>query len=171
MPDKRKENENEEEAPEFKVIDRRQFTSDGQPRAGAEPVPPRKETPPPPSPPPSSPPPSSPPPSSPPPARGKQPELSGPDSAPAQRGPVNFQHLVLSLATTAMFQLGMMGNPGEEQPQVDMAAAQETIDLLNVLEKKTKGNLTQEEEGLLTNSLYELRMCFVEVSGKAGGGR
>ena len=161
MPDKRREDENEEEAPEFKVIDRRQFTSDGQPRAGAEPVPPRKETPPLPSPPPSSPPP----------ARGKQPELSGPDSAPAQRGPVNFQHLVLSLATTAMFQLGMMGNPGEEQPQADMAAAQETIDLLNVLEKKTKGNLTQEEEGLLTNSLYELRMCFVEVSGKAGGGQ
>ncbi len=150
MPDKRKD-ENEEEASEFKVIDRRQFTSDGQSRADAEPVPPRKETPPPPS------------------ARGKQPEPSGP--APAQRGPVNFQHLVLSLATTAMFQLGMMENPGEEQPQADMAAAQETIDLLNVLEKKTKGNLTQEEEGLLTNSLYELRMCFVEVSGKAGGGR
>ncbi len=158
MPDKRREEENEEEASEFKVIDRRQFTSDGQPRAGAEPVPPRKETPPPPSPP-----------SSPPPARGKQPEPSG--AAPAQRGPVNFQHLVLSLATTAMFQLGMMENPGEEQPKADMAAAQETIDLLNVLEKKTKGNLTQEEAGLLTNSLYELRMCFVEVSGKAGGGR
>ncbi len=157
-PDKRREDENEEEASEFKVIDRRQFTSDGQSRADAEPVPPRKETPPPPSPP-----------SSPPFARGKQPEPSG--SAPAQRGPVNFQHLVLSLATTAMFQLGMMGNPGEEQPQADMAAAQETIDLLNVLEKKTKGNLTQEEEGLLTNSLYELRMCFVEVSGKAGGSK
>ncbi len=156
MPDKRREDENEEEASEFKITDRRLFTSDGQPRADAEPVPPQKETPPPPSPP-------SPPPSS----RGKQPEPSGP--APAQRGPVNFQHLVLSLATTAMFQLGMMGNPGEEQPQANIAAAQETIDLLNVLEKKTKGNLTQEEEGLLTNSLYELRMCFVEVSRNAGG--
>ena len=158
MPDKRREDENDEEAPEFKVIDRRQFTSDGQSRDDAEPVPPRKETPPPLSPP-----------SSPPSARGKQPEPSGP--APAQRGPVNFQHLVLSLATTAMFQMGMMENPGEEQPQADIAAAQETIDLLNVLEGKTKGNLTQEEEGLLSNSLYELRMCFVEVSGKAGGGK
>ena len=158
MPDKRREDENEEEEAEFKVTDRRQFTSDGQSRADAEPVPPRKETPPPPSPP-----------FSPPSARAKQPEPSGP--APAQRGPVNFQHLVLSLATTAMFQMGMMGNPGEEQPQADIAAAQETIDLLNVLEEKTKGNLTQEEEGLLSNSLYELRMCFVEVSGKAGGGK
>ncbi len=158
MPNKRKEDENEDEAPEFKVIDRRQFTSDGQSRADAEPVPPRKETPPPPLPP-----------SSPPPARSKQPEPSGP--APAQRGPVNFQHLVLSFATTAMFQMGMMENPGEEQPQADMAAAQETIGLLNVLEEKTKGNLTQEEEGLLSNSLYELRMYFVEISRKAGGGK
>ena len=158
MPDKRKD-ENEEEASEFKVTDRRLFTRDGQSRAGTETVPPRKETPPPS------------PPSSPPPARGKQPEPSGPDPAPAQRGPVNFQHLVLSLATTAMFQLGMMENPGEERPKADIAAAQETIDLLNVLEEKTKGNLTQEEEGLLTNSLYELRMCFVEISRKAGGGQ
>ena len=157
MPDKRREDENEEEASEFKVIDRRQFTSDGQSRADAEPVPPRKQTPP------------LSPASSPPSARGKQPEPSSP--APAQRGPVNFQHLVLSLATTAMFQMGMMGNPGEEQPQADIAAAQETIDLLNVLEEKTKGNLTQEEEGLLSNSLYELRMCFVEISRKAGGGK
>lgn len=156
--------ESEEEASEFKVTDRRKFTAYGDPRADSEPVAAPKEAPSSPPPPPPSPP------STPPPASGKQPKPSGPEPAPAQRGPVNFQHLVFSLATTAMFQLGLMGNPGEEQPKADIAAAQETIDLLDVLEKKTKGNLTREEEGLLTNSLYELRMCFVEVSRKTGEG-
>ena len=159
MPDNKLDNnkaESEEEASEFKVTDRRKFTTDGDARADPEPVASPKEAP-------SSPPP----PSSP--ASGEQPKPSGPKSVPAQRGPVNFQHLVFSLTTTAMFQLGLMGNPEEERPKADVAAAQETIDLLNVLEKKTKGNLTPEEERLLTNSLYELRMCFVEISRKTGG--
>ena len=74
----------------------------------------------------------------------------------------------MSLATTAMFQLGLVANSTDETPRVDLIAAKETIDLLDILKQKTQGNLTPQEEGLLTGSLYELRMVFVELSGKTG---
>ncbi|OFW01636.1 MAG: hypothetical protein A3G20_01815 [Acidobacteria bacterium RIFCSPLOWO2_12_FULL_59_11] len=77
----------------------------------------------------------------------------------------------MSLVTTAMYQMGLAVRPGEVAPPPDLLAAQETIELLTILQQKTKGNLTKEEEQLLTNGLYELRMVFVELSRKAGRGR
>ena len=74
----------------------------------------------------------------------------------------------MSLVSSAMYQLGMAARPGERPPPADFPAAQETIDLLAVLEKKTQGNLTPEEIQLLSGGLQELRLAFVELSRRAG---
>lgn len=174
MPDK----DMHEDEPEFKVVDRRLFTPEGEKREGAEPLPPE---------------PASAPLSSQ--QDAAEPHLGDPSEdskhgdvtnepppqpraaeAPSSQAPIphgapaTFEQLIISLATTAMYQMGLVGNPGEEQPKVDLAGAKESIDLLEILQKKTTGNLTEEEAGLLEGSLYELRMVFVELS-KAGRGR
>jgi len=59
-----------------------------------------------------------------------------------------------------MLQLGLMHRQGEN-PQPDIIGARQTIDTLAVLKDKTKGNLTPQEEGLLQNVLFELRMAFL----------
>ncbi|OFV98214.1 MAG: hypothetical protein A3H28_14040 [Acidobacteria bacterium RIFCSPLOWO2_02_FULL_61_28] len=74
----------------------------------------------------------------------------------------------MSLLTSAMFQMGLAARPGEPPPPPDLVAAQETIDLLLVLQEKTKGNLTKEEEEILNGGLYELRMAFVELNRRMG---
>ena len=76
----------------------------------------------------------------------------------------------MSLVTSAMLQLGLAAPPGEPAPRPDLPAAQETIDLLALLQQKTKGNLTREEEEILSGSLSELRLAFVELSRRAGRG-
>jgi len=64
---------------------------------------------------------------------------------------------------TAMMQVGLMRQP-DEQPRVDLIGARQTIDTLSLIAQKTKGNLTPAEESFLQNSLYELRMAYVEVT-------
>jgi hypothetical protein len=76
----------------------------------------------------------------------------------------------MSLVTSAMLQLGLAARPGEPPVRPDLPAAQETIDLLALLQQKTKGNLTREEEEILSGSLSELRLAFVELSRRAGRG-
>jgi hypothetical protein len=74
-----------------------------------------------------------------------------------------FETLVSYLSTTAMFQLGLVAGPSGERIPADMPNAQRTIDLLEVLQEKTQGNLTASESRLLEDVLYELRMSFVEM--------
>jgi hypothetical protein len=62
-----------------------------------------------------------------------------------------------------MMQLGLMHEQGG-QPRIDIIGARQTIDTLSLLSEKTKSNLTAAEEGFLQNSLYELRMAYVEVT-------
>ncbi|HET9743164.1 MAG TPA: DUF1844 domain-containing protein [Terriglobales bacterium] len=76
---------------------------------------------------------------------------------------MSFERLVQSLYVTTLLQLGMMHREGE-QAQPDIVAARQTIDTLGVLKDKTKGNLTQQEENLLQNVLFELRMAFLEIT-------
>jgi hypothetical protein len=87
-------------------------------------------------------------------------ELTGVDFA---EEPSGFETLVSYLSTTTMFQLGLLAGPGGERIPADMPNAQRTIDLLDVLQEKTKGNLTPKESRLLDDVLYELRMTFVEL--------
>jgi uncharacterized protein DUF1844 len=92
----------------------------------------------------------------------------GPAGEPASEVAVQFQHLIMSLVSSAMYQLGMAARPGEMPPPPDLPAAHETIDILGVLAQKTKGNLTPEEDELLVGSLQELRIAYVELSRRAG---
>jgi len=76
--------------------------------------------------------------------------------------PASFEFLVISLRWQAEMQLGIYGPPAGEQRQ-DLDGARHSIDLLAVLQEKTKGNLTWEEQRLLENSLTELRFRFVQA--------
>ena len=76
---------------------------------------------------------------------------------------ITFERFLASLYMTAMLQLGLMRQQGA-QPQVDIIGARQTIDTLSLLSEKTKGNLTAAEQNFLQNSLYELRMAYVEVT-------
>lgn len=76
---------------------------------------------------------------------------------------MNFDRLVQSLYMTAALQLGAGAQPGE-QPRVDILGARQSIDMLSVLSEKTKGNLTDKEQRLLQNALFELRMMFMEIT-------
>lgn len=76
---------------------------------------------------------------------------------------ITFERFLASLYMTAMLQLGLMHQQGG-QPQVDIIGARQTIDTLSLIGEKTKGNLTAAEENFLQNSLYELRMAYVEVT-------
>jgi hypothetical protein len=76
---------------------------------------------------------------------------------------MTFERFLASLYMTAMLQLGLMHQQGEE-PRMDIIGARQTIDTLALLSEKTKGNLTPTEEAFLQNSLYEVRMAYVEVT-------
>jgi hypothetical protein len=87
-------------------------------------------------------------------------ELSG---RSAKEFEMTFERFLASLYMTAMLQLGLMHQQGE-QPRLDIIGARQTIDTLSLLAEKTKGNLTPTEEAFLQNSLYEVRMAYVEVT-------
>ena len=76
---------------------------------------------------------------------------------------ITFERFLASLYMTAMLQLGLMRQQGE-QPRVDLIGARQTIETLTLIAEKTKGNLTPQEQNFLQNSLYELRMAYVEVT-------
>jgi hypothetical protein len=93
--------------------------------------------------------------------RSTSPEDSDPNA-------VTFVGFVLSLAHTAAYHFGDVPDPVSGQPgAVNLAAAQQIIDILTLLEEKTRGNLTAEERQLLEQLLYELRMRYVEASKSA----
>jgi hypothetical protein len=77
--------------------------------------------------------------------------------------PANFTGLVSLLATQTLYALGAIGDEKEKpEPQLDLARY--NIDLLAMLEEKTKANLSPEEAELLKNALHQMRMMFVEFS-------
>lgn len=78
--------------------------------------------------------------------------------------PATFEFLVLSLRMQAEMGLGLFPLPGQDQPEKNLPAARHFIDLLAVLQEKTQGRLTLEEQRLLENSLTELRFRFVQAS-------
>jgi hypothetical protein len=90
----------------------------------------------------------------------KEVELSGHSAKDFE---ITFERFMASLYMTAMLQLGLMRQQSE-QPRVDIIGARQTIDTLSLIAEKTKGNLTPVEQNFLQNSLYELRMAYVEVT-------
>lgn len=76
---------------------------------------------------------------------------------------MTFERLIGSLYMTALIQLGAVQEEGKPV-QPDIIGARQTIDTISLLSDKTKGNLTQKEQSMLQNALFELRMAFVEVT-------
>ena len=79
-------------------------------------------------------------------------------------GPVDFSTHVLSLASSAMCAMGRMPAPDGETLSPDLETAKHLIDVLGMLESKTKGNLDEQEQKLLQSLLYDLRVAFVDAS-------
>jgi hypothetical protein len=77
--------------------------------------------------------------------------------------PIRFEHLVQQLYLSALMQMGA-ATPEGQRPRVDIIGARQSIDLLGVLEEKTKGNLSAVEERMLDTVLFELRMTFLELT-------
>ena len=77
--------------------------------------------------------------------------------------PASFLLLATTLATQAMAGLGQLPDPIENKPIVNLQLAQHYIDMLSVLEEKTKGNLTDEEQEMLGSVLYQLRSVYIAV--------
>jgi hypothetical protein len=133
---------------EFVVNDRRLFGKDGQinTEAGEAETGPRAEEP-----------------ARPDPAPKNHPD---PGAAPGPRDmpPPSFPSLLVGLATSALIHLGESPEPGQAPSKADLPAAKHAIDLLGILQAKTKGNLESEEEALLETLLYDLRLKFVKAS-------
>jgi hypothetical protein len=83
--------------------------------------------------------------------------------------PLSFTAFVLSLASTAAIHFGDLMDPSGIQSDPNLEAASQMIEILALLDQKTRGNLTAEERQLLEQVLYELRMRYVEATG--GGKR
>jgi hypothetical protein len=75
---------------------------------------------------------------------------------------IQFFQLVFSLQTAAMQQLGKIVSPVTGKIERDLSMAKTTIDILGMLEQKTKGNLTPEETRFIAHSLHELRLNYVD---------
>lgn len=90
-----------------------------------------------------------------------------------ESGPqVTFASLVVSLATSAAVHFGDVSDPATgEMSSPNLEGAQQMIDILGILQEKTRGNLTHEESAILENVLYELRLRYVDVERQAGGSR
>jgi hypothetical protein len=173
-----------EEQPTFKVVDRRPFNPDGTPRE----LSPEEEAeraaaavtasfPEPPPPAPAQP-------AGQPTAAGApettarresqpRPEASGPrrESEPSRAGgdplddPASFLSLIMSLASNAAASLGMMPHPVTGETGVDLKTAKHWIDVLGMLEQKTRGNLDSQEAQVLESLLADLRMQYVSFAG------
>jgi len=76
---------------------------------------------------------------------------------------VTFENLVQQFYVSALIQMGA-GAPEGQQPRVDIMGARATIDMLAVLEEKTRGNLSQVEENTMQAALFEARMAFLELT-------
>jgi hypothetical protein len=135
---------------EFRVIDRRPFTSEGELRKEvveeeereakreAARIPPA------------------------PPAESAKPAAAPPAETP-KRAPA-FENLVRMLGSNAAMVLGAYADPRTGQPMIDPEAAREFIDMLDALHEKTKGNLAPEEDSLLLDLLGKLKMTYLEVN-------
>lgn len=147
-----REQEGEEEKERgFKVEDRRRFSAEGElkPEHQGQEAAPEPEP-------------------EPPPAQGSGFEARRAQEAAAGHGAalpeINFAAFVMSLSTQALVHLGEIPDPVTSRPERDLPAAQHLIDILGMLQEKTRGNLAHDEESLLRSILFDLRMKYVETA-------
>ena len=137
----------------FKVQDRRRFSSTGEARPESEVE--AAETPPP--------------------AAAPEPPADAAPQAPTaddyvahsgEHAELTFATFVISLSTQALALLGEIPDPVQGRTVVDLEGARQFIDILGILQDKTRGNLDPRENALLDGALYDLRMKYVERSGR-----
>ena len=75
---------------------------------------------------------------------------------------INFSTFIFSLNTSALLHLGEIPDPATGKQQKDLAMAKQTIDLIGMLQEKTRGNLAPDEENLIKHILYDLRLRYVQ---------
>jgi len=198
VSDKDRDRRREEEEPEeIHVSDRRLFggksledilkgdlepSSESEPAAAA----PAPEPPPPPPPPPPAPEPQAPPPPPPPPAAEKsekkgllgqifgkkgEPAAAEPPAQPEGAAPeVDFSGFLMSLASSALIQMGQIPEPHSNERMLDLAGAKQTVDIIGMLEEKTRGNLNEQEAKMMEDVLADLRMLYVRLKQSGAGG-
>ena len=127
----------EQEEQSFRVTDKRGFSEDGTPVENSEKVEQKQEN------------------------QSAAASETASDGKESSRPPIDFPSYLLSYYTQGLVLLGEIPNPYTNKKEEDVEAAQHIIDILSMLEQKTKGNLDGQEEKLLENVLYELRMKFM----------
>jgi Domain of unknown function (DUF1844) len=96
--------------------------------------------------------------------RTEQPRSEQPPSTPLK---IDFPSLLFIYVQTALMHLGQSENPEETKKTENLMAAQQIIDILELLQEKTRGNLSSQEEQYLEESLFDLRMRYVERARKS----
>lgn len=131
--------------PSFRVSDRRLFNASGErrPDVPESPAPP-------------------PPPAAAPTATAQPTAPAAPATPPPAPDPL-FLGLIENLVLNASYQLGQASDDPMQPPQLDLEGARETIDLLGMLQKKTRGNLADEEARYLEQVLYQLRSFYTRI--------
>jgi hypothetical protein len=86
------------------------------------------------------------------------------DAGGGEMPPANFETLISTFATQALFAMGAIPDPRSGQRMQNMDLARHNIDMLGVLEEKTKGNITQEQSDMLASTVYELRSRYVQMA-------
>jgi hypothetical protein len=92
---------------------------------------------------------------------------AGEHAPEAALDPVDFATHIISLASSAMVALGQVPAPDSETTSVDLDTARYLIDVLGMLEVKTRGNLDESETRLIQSLLYDLRVAFVDARAAA----
>ena len=87
-------------------------------------------------------------------------------AAQTQMPKIDFSTFVFSLNSSALVHLGVITEPGSDKKIKNMVIAKQTIDILGMLQEKTKGNLSDDEESLLKNILHDLRLMYVKEKEK-----
>lgn len=93
-------------------------------------------------------------------------EGSSTENIETQQGPlpeIDFIHFIFSLSTSAFIQLGEIEDPFTKKISKNLPLAKQTIDLIGMLKEKTKGNLTADEEKVIEQVLFDLRMRYVKA--------
>ena len=86
------------------------------------------------------------------------------DEKEAESSQVDFPTFIMSLSSSAFYHLGDMPDPTTGKKELNLPAVQQTIDMLNMLKEKTKGNLKEDESKLLEQLIYELQVKYVAKS-------
>ena len=98
------------------------------------------------------------------------PEAGGADLGDGELPPANFETLLSTFITQCLFAMGAIPDPQTGQPVLHLDLARHHIDMLTVLEEKTKNNLSDDESKMLSGALYELRSRYVQVANASRGG-